>query len=119
MPSSAILRMNKALQRTFAHKSKALWTRREFPDESHALTIWFQSTSEEVDADGFVSMTNRPKATVFIGDILAVDPSRVGNESETLRNDGLDTLTIDGVSYRIESCTADGLAKVIVTLRKA
>jgi len=118
MVASAFLRMNKALQRVFAHPGGAVWHRAGGPSEGHQLTVWFTTVSEEVDADGFRMTTGLPSATIFVADILAIDPTRAGNDNEIFKNNGTDTLTIDGETYRVESCKSDGYGKSMIVLRK-
>jgi hypothetical protein len=117
MPANPFLAMNRHLQRAFAHHEAIIWLRPGGPAEGHPLTGWFTEVSEEVSAEGFSMMTGKPKATLFVRDIIAIDPDRADlDPNEILRTNGTDRLSIGGQAYRVESCKADGLAKVELTL---
>ncbi|CAN7330486.1 hypothetical protein [Neorhizobium tomejilense] len=117
MPANPFLSMNRHLQRAFAHGEPLIWHRPGGPVGGDALTGWYSAISEEVNADGFMVMSSKPKATVFIDDVLARDPSRaVRDVDELFRNNGSDTLTIGGKTYRVESCKHDGFNKVDLIL---
>ncbi|MGO7115574.1 hypothetical protein ACCS79_03580 [Rhizobium johnstonii] len=119
MPAAIFVDMNDLLRDVFAHETPVIWHRAGGPAEGHALKAWFTSVSEEVDADGFRTQTGKPQLTVFVGDILAIDPSRAAfREEEILSNDGTDTFTVDGVRRRVECCKSDGYRKVIVDLTR-
>lgn len=117
MPANPFLAMNRHLQRAFAHHEAIIWLRPSGPAEGHPLAGWFAEVSEEVSADGFTVVAGNPKATLFTNDIFAIDPARAESDpNEIMRINGVDRLSIGGKVYRVESCKADGLNKVELTL---
>lgn len=119
MPANPFLRMNRPLQRAFAHHQAIVWLRPGGPAEGHALVGWFNEVSEEVSADGFTVIAGNPKATLFIDDIIAIDPARAElDPNEILRVNGVDRLSIGGKVFCVESCKADGLNKVELSLKE-
>lgn len=119
MPAAVFMNMNRVLQRTFAHSTPVIWHRPDGPAEGHQLKAWWDAAGETVDADGFRVVTSKPSVTVFVTDILSIDPARAEFDlAELFDNDGSDSFTVDGIHRRVESCTPDGYGKVIVTLKR-
>lgn len=119
MPANPFIAMNVHLQRAFAHREPLIWRRPGGSPDGDALEGWFSSVSEEVTADGFTVIASKPTATIFIDDVLRIDPSRADrDQNEIFRTNGSDTLTIGGKTYRVESCTADGMNKVELKLKE-
>lgn len=96
--------------RTFSETAPATWIRHR-DDGSFAsdpLQVIFNASSTKVSADGLETYFGVPIARCAVADALKLEPSRKGDLNLLFRNHDRDQLVIDGVTYEVESCSADG-----------
>ena len=106
----------KVTMRVFREPGAHYWQRWDAADPA-PIRLIFTREFLPVDTEAFESLTGKPVAHVLIEDALAIAPGRAADIDTLFSN--RDHLTIAGVRYRVESCTPDGLASVIVELTKA
>lgn len=114
MVSRLFAHASKAIHRTFRETGGAFWLR-EGQTQPVQIDCTFVEKPRVVDVDGFVTTSSDPQATFLLSDIAAIDPVRAALK-DVFKNDGRDTLTINGQTYDIESCTADGYGWITTTL---
>lgn len=116
MPARVFRSLPKVMMRTFREPGAHYWDRHD-GDEPDAIRLIFTRMFVPVEVGEFESLTGKPVAHVLIDDALAIAPGRAADIDVLFSNK--DHLIVGGVRYRVESCTPDGLASVIVELTKA
>lgn len=98
------------LTRTFRETAPATWVRHrdDGTTASDDLVVIFNASSTKVSADGLETIFGLPIASCAVADALKLEPTRNGDLTLLFRNHGRDQLVIDGVTYEVESCRADG-----------
>lgn len=98
------------LTRTFRETAAATWIRHREDGSvaSDDLIVIFNASSTKVSADGLETIFGVPIASCAVADALKLEPTRKGDLTLLFLGSGRDQLVIDGVTYEVESCRADG-----------
>jgi hypothetical protein len=116
MASPIFHHASRAIFLAFKEREPALWLR-DGQEVADPIPCQFHSAWVERSADGIAISDPAPMATFQLSDILAIDATRDGKPREFFLNDGRDKITINGMTYAAESCSADGYGWVKVNLR--
>lgn len=118
MTARVFASLPRILTRTFRETAPATWIRHrdDGSTASDELIVIFNASSTKVRADGLETYFGVPIASCAVADALKLEPSRKGDLNLLFRNHGRDQLVIDGVTYEVESCSADGYGMTEIEL---
>lgn len=104
--------------RTFSEPAPATWIRHreDGTTASDSLQVIFNASSTKLSADGLETIFNVPEARVAVADAIKLEPSRSADLTLLFLGRGRDQLVIGGVTYEVESCTADGYGMCTIDL---
>lgn len=107
MVSHLFAGMSDIFKTIFKTDGDHFWHRYDHPD-ALPLELIFNELPTVVDTEGFSSISSNPTADVLISDALRVAPDRA-HRDPTLTFDDRDYVSVNGVRYRVGSCTHIGL----------
>jgi len=110
MTARVFAALPRILTRTFREAAPATWIRHrdDGTTSSDDLVVIFNASSTKVSTDGLDTVFGVPIASCAVADALKLEPGRKGDLTLLFLGSGRDQLVIDGVTYEVESCRADG-----------
>lgn len=119
MVSKVFAKSSKLIFKAFREEGGCLWLRDGYTEADY-LECHFTEAPKTIVLDGFETESTTPRATFKLSDVRAIATDRASiPDKELFKNDGRDTLTINGNIYNVESCRNDGYGWLNVYLQKA